>query len=1270
MDSIGRKPDSARLTESLYDLVESLTQRLQNGEPIDIGRVVAEHPEHADRLKQVLPSLQVLADFGSSVEDGSQENSRCGAGEAIPGMLGDFRLLQEIGRGGMGIVYEAEQISLDRKVALKVLPFAGMLDPRHLQRFKNEARAAAGLHHPNIVPVYAVGSDRGMHYYAMQHIEGSTLAEVIGALRVGDQGPGTGAPDGSPSVVGSDSKGSAASTIVAALSADHRRNRRNYFRTLAEWGVRLAEALEYAHSVGVIHRDIKPANLMLDAQGGIWVTDFGLAQIETDAGLTMTGDILGTLRYMSPEQAVGERGLVDARTDVYSLGATLYELLTLRPMFPGADRQDLLNRIASEEPAPPGRVAAELPFDLETIVRKAIEKSSADRYRTAQELADDLRRFLDDHPIRAKRPTLVQRGAKWSRRHTAVVWSAIAILLVATLALSISTGLILRAYQRESDALRNEGMALGKEGHALKIAEQRLMDADRERKRAEEHFEKSREAVDQMLTRVADEKLVRIPGTEPIRRQLLEDALRFYERFLEQRGNDSEIRFETAQAWQRVGLIRHRLGDFSGSAAALKRGIEIAGALPRDSPDEVRVLQLMAEGCRTIGEADLFLDGRLPESEDILGRGLAICLRLQRLLPNDFSHRWLLANFKNLLSAVYGRTGRTGRAIELAREALELERELLVVDPHSTDGRLQTMGGLSSLANLIFVEEFDEADRLFAEAQALGAALVQLDNVRIPGLETTDDPESKLASILINRASIRYYSNRPFSAEHLDDLLRATALLDAFTSRHPDMLYPRRTCALAHVMYARVLVRANRLEEAEPVFRHACRFLVTRYAPLISEPLMEAFEGLAGMLVRQGRRDDKALHDLAREIVAVLENEIQKQSATETAAAIARMWLLVGRIHNALGDADLAKEVVLRALTIDPTGFEPSRAMADLIWATGKYVEALPYLETAVAARPDQWKTRGERGVAYRAAGRFEAALADLNEAERLRPGSWWISADRGRAKLGLGRVDEALDDLDRSIASRQAEWWVFKVRAAERFKRQRFDEALQDIASAVESNVADTSNLTWISPSDVALCPDENFRAGIFVLADTTIERTKGSFGSYLARGTLYAAMRKFDAARQDFESAVAAPGGAGNPRVLKPLADVNNALARRLATPERGESTERQRAVELAEKACVNFPNESSFWSTLGVARYRVGDYGSAREAFRKSMELRPQGDSLDWFFLAMTHRRLGSNDEAQRWYDKAVELMQTKAPGVHELAAIRREAEALLILPTQAE
>jgi serine/threonine protein kinase len=464
--------ENASLESLVAHVVDEFLERQRRGEQPDPTEYAARHPHAAGALREVLAALQVIG--LSSAADLASASGAAAEGP-VAGLLGDYRILREVGRGGMGVVYEAEQISLGRRVALKVLPFAAAMDAKQLQRFKNEAQAAAQLHHTNIVPVHAVGCERGVHFYAMQFIEGQTLAKLIADLRlqIADlQKNGVGCVATHPTTqdhrpapfdaqsqicnLQSEMPAEAPTAPVAGLSTERSTRSAAFFRTVANLGVEAAEALEHAHQSGVIHRDIKPGNLMVDPGGRLRVTDFGLARLGDDAGLTMTGDLLGTLRYMSPEQALAKRVVIDHRTDVYSLGVTLYELLTLEPAYTGRSREEVLRQIAFEEPRPPRGLNKSIPAELETIVLKAIAKNPEERYATAQELADDLRRFMEDKPIKAKRPSLRQRAAKWARRHKTVVRAAMVVLALAVVALAVSTVLIWRKNQELQQAFERE----------------------------------------------------------------------------------------------------------------------------------------------------------------------------------------------------------------------------------------------------------------------------------------------------------------------------------------------------------------------------------------------------------------------------------------------------------------------------------------------------------------------------------------------------------------------------------------------------------------------------------------------------------------------------------------------------------------------------------------------------------------------------------------------------------------------------------------------
>ncbi|MES1213229.1 MAG: serine/threonine-protein kinase, partial [Singulisphaera sp.] len=343
-------------------IAQEFLQRLEQGEQPQIEEYLKQYPELAGPLRTCLEGVQLLSRAAVTDRPAHRASSDSPL-ELLRHSLGDFRIVRELGRGGMAVVYEAIQLSLGRHVALKVLPFTATLQPKQLQRFLNEAQAAARLHHPHIVPVFAVGSDRGVHYYAMQLIDGISLAEVLSRLR---KAAGS-ARDDSITVVepSSQSTGDSAAgeqlassksreaetiaRLTSELSTLQSHDPNQYFATCARWMRQAAEGLAYAHDVGIVHRDIKPANLLVDARGNIWVADFGLAQFHAQDKLTAAGDLIGTLRYMSPEQSLGDVNLMDHRVDVYALGATLYELLTLRPIFASQNKEALLRQVAYGE---------------------------------------------------------------------------------------------------------------------------------------------------------------------------------------------------------------------------------------------------------------------------------------------------------------------------------------------------------------------------------------------------------------------------------------------------------------------------------------------------------------------------------------------------------------------------------------------------------------------------------------------------------------------------------------------------------------------------------------------------------------------------------------------------------------------------------------------------------------------------------------------------------------------------------------------------------
>jgi len=393
----------------LEDVLGKYLDELAEGRSPDQERYLREYPEMAEALRGVFRTLAFVEATSRSLNAAKLERGQ---------RLGEYEIIREVGRGGMGVVYEAIQTSLNRRVALKVLPPGALLAENALERFAREASTSGRLHHTNIVPIYAVGEEQGIHYYAMQFIEGRSLAEHLKRMR---------------------EKGTEAG--------------RDYYRRVAHWGQQVADALAHAHAQGIIHRDVKPSNLLLDARDNVWVSDFGLARGDTLATITLTGDVVGTARYMSPEQARGGRRQLDARTDIYSLGATLYELLALRPAHEAESREAVLNLIAFADPAPLRRLNPAIPRDLETIVGKCMEKESQRRYARAEEVADDCRRFLADEPIRARRTPVVLKAARFLRRHRYYTLGTVLVIALTVGILALATEVRqLRGQQRLDEA--------------------------------------------------------------------------------------------------------------------------------------------------------------------------------------------------------------------------------------------------------------------------------------------------------------------------------------------------------------------------------------------------------------------------------------------------------------------------------------------------------------------------------------------------------------------------------------------------------------------------------------------------------------------------------------------------------------------------------------------------------------------------------------------------------------------------------------------------
>ncbi|MCP4377306.1 MAG: protein kinase [bacterium] len=497
--------DDSSHSQRIDILADEFLARGRCGENPTIEEYCDKHPDLAEDIRDLFPTLEMMEVLKPDLDEAQPDR---GVPDTLE-RIGDYRILGEIGRGGMGVVYEAEQETLGRRVALKVLCARYSWGDGGLERFQHEAQAAAKMHHTNIVPVFEIGQDSGYIFYAMQLIQGQGLDRVIkdlarlrldseagkkaGRASVGPRVESVSSPDRQ------DPSGAQANVLARSLMADRfpaetmtepsiraRRSghpsdaggsatqpgdigilavvpggtdltttgssSRRYYRSVARIGRQAAEALVYSHARGVIHRDIKPSNLLLDAAGVVWITDFGVAKSD-DHDMTHTGEIVGTIRYMSPARF---RGRSNVLSDIYALGLTLYELAVLRPAFDATDRLELIQMIKESEPAKPRSIDPCIPIDLETIILKAMDKEAASRYQSADDLAEDLRRFIKDEPIQARRVSMPGRLVRWARRNKklAVSLSAVAGLTFILAIVSSTAALYYHRQEHKQTVLR------------------------------------------------------------------------------------------------------------------------------------------------------------------------------------------------------------------------------------------------------------------------------------------------------------------------------------------------------------------------------------------------------------------------------------------------------------------------------------------------------------------------------------------------------------------------------------------------------------------------------------------------------------------------------------------------------------------------------------------------------------------------------------------------------------------------------------------------
>jgi serine/threonine protein kinase len=829
IDAVNELPaaDQDRLACILDDYLKSL----ENGTPITPEELLKRHPDDADYLRTYLSGLEIF----HAVAQGQTRlrNSSVLVGRRAGQSIGDFELIREIGRGGMGVVYEAVQGSLKRRVALKILPLSVGHDPKQIARFKNEAQAAAQLQHPNIVPVFAIGEEDGVHYYAMQLVEGQSLAAMVRRRSTEHPLPAdsTVAFDaeticGPRLLPPSDQK---VSTSVRAqpvsLSAQETRE---HIDAVAKLAVQAARALHAAHEYGVIHRDVKPSNLLADAAGKLWITDFGLARCREGAGLTQSGDVLGTVRYMSPEQAHGRGAIVDQRADVYSLGVTLYELATfVHPAENASDVELFLERMRVSY-KPPRHWNRHIPADFETIVLKSMAELPEDRYATAEALANDLQRFLEGRPIEASRPNRTTRLLKWSRRRRRSLYAVAATLALAMAGLAV--GALMLAAQKEE---------------TIKIVSSNLQDATRQIDRNTQ----------------LGEDLAHVPGAEEVRRKLYEQNIEWYSRHAQQAERDPALADDLIVTYSKIAGLNAQMGDGGqalqfhqdaerilenlaaanpGNPAYLRnlalcknnRGLALSGlgrtrealdvlldaerrqtVLLADDPNSRQVSAGLAATCSNLGLVLAQLGNRA-EAVKKLKRAVAIQGRLASEEPKDLSAGRSLASTYNNLAAALANDNATAAA-DSYRHAIDIQRQLLAMDKLNTSYQSELARSYNNLGYLLSTgHRWREAEECYREALVLQESLAADVNA---SLEFILDAAASLNNLGMVECSLGRFK------EAEDCFRKAIDRQASIAAKAPGDFHMLSDLGGMYNNLAQLLDKDHREREAAPLYRKAIR---------------------------------------------------------------------------------------------------------------------------------------------------------------------------------------------------------------------------------------------------------------------------------------------------------------------------------------------------------------------------------------------------------------------------------------------------------------
>jgi len=748
--------------QRIEQVLERFTKSQSQGKPLHIADLIAEHPDLAPELARELEKLgdATLAPSASAEESDQPTLQRTAKSpadqetdptlpvpdDASPGItptagmptepkppaqiryLGDYELTEVLGRGGMGVVYKARQVSLNRTVAVKMILSGEYASEEGIRRFQAEAEAAASLEHPGIVPIYEIGRHQQRHYFSMQFVEGQSLDAVV-------------------------------------------REQPLTSRKAGEYLHAIAKAMAYAHEQGVLHRDLKPGNILIDADDQPHVTDFGLAKrVDSDSEVTATGQVLGTPSYMPPEQALGEHKKIGPASDVYSLGALLYAVLTGRPPFQADSAASTLMQVIEQETVEPRTLNPSIDRDLETICLKCLQKDVPERYDNAGELAEELGRYLRGEPIHARPISAPQRFARWCKRKPLIAGLGAAIVLLLVSGTAISTYFAVKSSQNAT-YFRNER-------DRADIKTEEANDALAQQKLA---LEETEATIDQYVETITNAELLREPRFQPLLKELLSDARAHYENFISRHGQgaDKAQREKSAEAVTEIGKLHQQGGSKQEALAAFQQSLPLWRSLADDYPNQVKFARNLAHsyGYIAVLKSDL---GEMDASAAANQQGTSLLEALVKKDPQNQKTRELLAGFYAALAKEKSAKGDLKEAFALASTRLQMLEALQAESPMSDEYLYFLVIGLQDIGDLRRLSGDLSAAKLdYDRAIQIAAPLVE----RNPDREKWDY-EYALATLYKTQGIIHTNASEPKQA--LVWYEKAREILERLATNHPN----------------------------------------------------------------------------------------------------------------------------------------------------------------------------------------------------------------------------------------------------------------------------------------------------------------------------------------------------------------------------------------------------------------------------------------------------------------------------------------------------